>query len=199
MEMILNWLISPLSWVGLKWALPWSVFSLPVGFLSLCSFYTFCHLQAPFFFFSVSLKSIHHLSLVSFTGSFESASFVSCGLYFMRGTHLGTCGLGQRVQHPFHDDIVPHECQSSMILHGGGYHPSVQSIQKSRSAGAGEEKSQQHPAIKNECQFSWVMQCCFIGGGCDKGATWHTVAVHLHEIKRSSHISPQSTSPFVWD
>lgn len=89
MEMIVSWLISPLSWVGLKWALPWSVFSLPVGFLSLCSFYTFCHLQAPFFFFSVSLKSIHHLSLVSFTGGFESASFPVLWPLFYEGNTPG--------------------------------------------------------------------------------------------------------------
>lgn len=68
----------------------------------------------------------------------------------MLKAHLRTCGLGQRVQHGLHDDLMPNKCQTSMILHSSRDQPSVENIQKSCSAGATVKKGQQHPATKTE-------------------------------------------------
>ncbi|KAF3855845.1 hypothetical protein F7725_016568, partial [Dissostichus mawsoni] len=47
--------------------------------------------------------------------------------------HLRTCGLGHSVQYPLHNDIMPDQRQSCMILHNSWDHPSVESIQESSS------------------------------------------------------------------
>lgn len=85
--------------------------------------------------------------------------------------HLRTCGLGQRVQHPLHNDIMPNECQSSMILHSSGDHPSVQSIQKSCSTAATVKKSQPHPATKRE---SVNINSAWLYGG----ASWEEAVIN---------------------
>ena len=112
-------------------------------------------------------------------------------------TYLRSCGLGQCVQQPLHNDIMPHECQSSMILNSSGDHPSVQSVHKSCSTGATVKQSQPHPATKTEsCEHQFRIWCCIMGRGCDKRTSDTTT--HLHEIIENSHISLHSTSPFVW-
>lgn len=118
--------------------------------------------------------------------------------YCVLKTYLRSCGLGQCVQQPLHDDIMPHERQSSMILNSSGDHPPVQSVHKSCSTSATVKQSQPHPATKTEsCEHQFIIWCCIMGRGCEK-RTSNTTTTHLHEINESSHISLHSTSPFVW-
>lgn len=114
---------------------------------------------APFSIYKALFSVSQHLAITPLLADYIKSTwwlvFLKKGGYCVLNANLGSCGLGQRVQHPLHDDFMPNERQSSMILHSSGYHPSVQSIQKRCSARAAVKKSQPHPAMERQ---RWMSQ-----------------------------------------
>lgn len=88
---------------------------------------------------------------MSLTWFFSAAAAAAAtGKHRILKPHLRTRRSGQDIQHPLHDDVVPHERQPCVILHDGRYNPSVQNVQESCAAAATVEKHQPHPAARAE-------------------------------------------------
>lgn len=117
----------------------------------------------------------------------SAAAVAAAGEQRILDPHLRTCRPGQDIQHPLHDDVVPHERQPRVILYDGRYQPSVQDVQESRAAAAAVEERQPHPAARAEKRHSGNEES--VRNGRRHGA----VSEHLHEINDSS---PPPPPPF---